>query len=66
VYGQCLQRVQVHKEFSKRTRLDRKVYEKVSARWQELGLPGLAPRIESFEDEEIERLSDGLEKQGNL
>ena len=37
------------KEFSKRTRLDKNVYEKVAARWQELGLKGNAPEIEFFD-----------------
>lgn len=37
------------KEFSRRTRLDKKVYEKVAARWQELGLKGKAPEIEFFD-----------------
>ncbi len=38
------------KEFAPRTRLDRGVYEKVAAKWQELGLNGSAPIIEHFDD----------------
>ncbi len=37
--------------FSKRTRLRRETYERVVARWQELGLPGRPPAVLSFEEE---------------
>jgi len=37
------------KEFSKRTRLKKEVYEKVKGRWKELGLKGEAPDIEFFD-----------------
>ncbi len=39
------------KDFARRTRLDRSVYEKVAARWQELGLKGEAPTVGLFEEE---------------
>jgi 4-hydroxy-3-polyprenylbenzoate decarboxylase len=35
--------------FAPRTRLRQRVYEQVSARWRELGLPGLPPELRSFE-----------------
>jgi hypothetical protein len=38
------------KNFSPRTKLDRKTYEKVVSRWQELGLSGTPPEISVFED----------------
>lgn len=66
VHNQRLQNYKYIKEFSRRTRLDKKVYERVSTGWQKLGLPGVAPQIKLFEDEEIEHLYDGFEKQGNL
>lgn len=37
--------------FAKRTALRREVYEKVAARWRELGLPGEAPPVRAFEEE---------------
>jgi UbiD family decarboxylase len=37
--------------FSKRTTLRRSVYDKVAARWEELGLPGVAPTLRAFESE---------------
>ena len=39
------------KEFSKRSRLRREVYERLLKRWSEFGLPFPAPRIVNFEDE---------------
>ena len=39
------------KTFSRRTTLRRRVYEQVSARWTELGLPGSAPGVLAFETE---------------
>jgi len=41
------------KTFSKRTKLDQKAYERVSARWNELGFDGKAPAISVFEDAKI-------------
>jgi UbiD family decarboxylase len=41
------------KTFSKRTKLDKAAYEKVVARWQELGLEGKAPTINLFEDARV-------------
>jgi 4-hydroxy-3-polyprenylbenzoate decarboxylase len=38
------------KSFSKRTKLSKAVYEKVVARWQEIGLSGKPPTISAFED----------------
>jgi len=35
--------------YSKRTALDKRVYDKVAARWQSLGLPGEAPGVSFFE-----------------
>jgi UbiD family decarboxylase len=37
--------------FAKRTALRREVYERVAARWRELGLPGEAPPVRAFEEE---------------
>ena len=37
--------------FSKRTTLRKQVYDKVAARWRELGLPGKAPMVRAFESE---------------
>lgn len=37
--------------FSKRTKLRKSIYDKVSDRWSELGLPGVIPNILAFEDE---------------
>lgn len=37
--------------YSKRTMLRKDVYDAVAARWSDLGLPGQAPRVESFEGE---------------
>lgn len=39
------------KQFSKSTRLRRQTYERVAARWAELGLPGVPPVLNSFHDE---------------
>jgi UbiD family decarboxylase len=39
------------KQFSKSTRLRRQTYERVAARWAELGLPGAPPALNSFHDE---------------
>jgi 4-hydroxy-3-polyprenylbenzoate decarboxylase len=39
------------KEFSRRSRLRREVYERLVARWAEFGLQFPAPRIDKFEDE---------------
>lgn len=38
--------------FSKRTALRREVYERVAARWDELGLPGSAPSVRAFESDQ--------------
>jgi 4-hydroxy-3-polyprenylbenzoate decarboxylase len=40
-----------YKTFSKRTKLAKTAYDKVVARWQELGLPGKPPAVTIFEDE---------------
>jgi UbiD family decarboxylase len=45
--------------FSKRTRLRKSVYDKVSARWSDLGLPGKAPALISFEGEKSETTGGG-------
>jgi hypothetical protein len=37
--------------FSKRTKLSKAAYERVVARWQELGLSGTPPVVSVFEDE---------------
>lgn len=37
--------------FSKRTTLRKSMYEKVAARWKELGLPGRIPAVRAFEEE---------------
>jgi 4-hydroxy-3-polyprenylbenzoate decarboxylase len=37
------------KTFSRRTTLRKSVYDRVSARWSELGLPGRAPGVLAFE-----------------
>jgi 4-hydroxy-3-polyprenylbenzoate decarboxylase len=37
--------------FSKRTALRKEIYNKVAARWQELGLPGEVPTVRAFEQE---------------
>jgi len=39
------------KSFSKRTMLRKTVYDKVAARWTELGLPGGVPSVSAFEPE---------------
>jgi hypothetical protein len=36
--------------FSKRTKLSKQAYDKVVARWHELGLSGTPPAISVFED----------------
>jgi len=41
------------KTFSKRTRLSKDAYDKVVARWQELGLSGTPPVISVFEEETL-------------
>jgi len=38
--------------FSARTTLRKSTYDKVAARWEELGLPGKAPQVRAFESEE--------------
>ncbi|MEK7878509.1 MAG: UbiD family decarboxylase, partial [candidate division NC10 bacterium] len=38
------------KQFSKRTKLRRSVYEKVAANWGRLGLPGAPPRLWALEE----------------
>jgi 4-hydroxy-3-polyprenylbenzoate decarboxylase len=38
--------------FSKRTALRREIYERVAARWSQLGLPGQAPNVRAFESEQ--------------
>lgn len=38
------------KSFSPRTKLDKKTYDQVVSRWQELGLSGAPPQISIFED----------------
>jgi 4-hydroxy-3-polyprenylbenzoate decarboxylase len=35
--------------FSKRTTLRKSIYDKVAARWKELGLPGQIPTVRAFE-----------------
>jgi 3-polyprenyl-4-hydroxybenzoate decarboxylase len=40
-----------YKTFSRRTKLSKAAYEKVVARWQELGLAGAPPVVTIFEDE---------------
>lgn len=37
--------------FSKRTTLRREIYDQVTSRWQELGLPGKVPEVRAFEQE---------------
>ena len=37
--------------FSKRTTLRKEIYDQVAARWQKLGLPGVAPAVRAFEQE---------------
>jgi hypothetical protein len=39
------------KSFSRRTKLSKGAYDKVVARWAELGLSGKPPAISVFEDE---------------
>jgi 4-hydroxy-3-polyprenylbenzoate decarboxylase len=39
------------KTFSKRSLLRKSIYDKVAARWRELGLPGSAPGVSAFEPE---------------
>ena len=41
------------KSFSKRTMLRKTVYDKVAARWTELGLPGGVPSVSAFEPEPL-------------
>jgi hypothetical protein len=38
------------KNFSRRTKLDKKMYERVVSRWSELGFEGKAPEVSVFED----------------
>jgi 4-hydroxy-3-polyprenylbenzoate decarboxylase len=38
--------------FSKRTTLRREVYDRVAARWGELGLEGQAPTVRAFEEDQ--------------
>lgn len=42
------------KSFPVRTTLRRSVFEKVIKRWEEYGLPGQAPKLTTFDDEELE------------
>ena len=37
--------------FSKRTTLRKSTYDRVAARWKELGLPGRVPQVRAFEEE---------------
>jgi UbiD family decarboxylase len=37
--------------FSKRTTLRRETYDRIAARWKELGLPGQVPQVRAFEDD---------------
>ncbi len=37
--------------FSKRTALRREIYDRVAARWENLGLPGQIPEVRAFEEE---------------
>jgi 4-hydroxy-3-polyprenylbenzoate decarboxylase len=37
--------------FSKRSALRKSVYDKVAARWHEMGLPGEVPQVRAFEQE---------------
>lgn len=37
--------------FSKRTTLRREIYDRVTSRWRELGLPGKVPEVRAFEQE---------------
>jgi hypothetical protein len=39
------------KSFSPRTKLDKKTYDQVVSRWQELGLEGKPPEIRVFEEQ---------------
>ena len=39
------------KSFSKRTKLDKAMYQQVAKRWNEFGFKGSAPEISVFEDE---------------
>jgi hypothetical protein len=41
------------KTFSRRTKLSKEAYDKVVARWQELGLSGTPPAVSVFEDEKF-------------
>jgi hypothetical protein len=41
------------KSFSRRTKLSKEAYDKVVARWAELGLSGTPPAISVFEDEKF-------------
>jgi hypothetical protein len=38
------------KSFSKRTKVARKVYDQVAARWKELGFPGDPPKLRALEE----------------
>ena len=38
------------KNFSPRTKLDKKMYDNVASRWSELGFEGKAPVVTVFED----------------
>jgi 4-hydroxy-3-polyprenylbenzoate decarboxylase len=46
--------------FSKRTKLRKSVYDKVSDRWGELGLPGTVPNLLAFEPEKGEETTGAL------
>jgi 4-hydroxy-3-polyprenylbenzoate decarboxylase len=37
--------------FSKRTTLRKNTYDRIAARWKELGLPGQIPQVRAFEEE---------------
>jgi 4-hydroxy-3-polyprenylbenzoate decarboxylase len=37
--------------FSKRTTLRRDTYDRIAARWKELGLPGQVPQVRAFEED---------------
>lgn len=54
------------KSFAKCIRLSKPVYERVTARWTELGLDGKAPRITVFQENDTRSHAGGLSPQSEM
>lgn len=54
------------KTYAKRSRLSKSVYERVAARWTELGFEGKAPGIAVFEENDVSRNAGGPAAQAEM